>query len=109
MDEATSHSPEKEQGELMNIVGDTEVGEPCMFGKDMHLSVFYCLCCVKDISTYMSEDQVVEERYLELNEEEDIRLDAIRENIGGVFMRKVTIIRRLMPLCSRSTLNIRRS
>ena len=32
-----------------------------------------------DISTYMSEEQVVEERDPDLNEEEDIRLDEIRE------------------------------
>ena len=45
----------------------------------MYLYVFYCLCYVKDISTYMSEDQVAEERDPDLNEEEDIRLDIIRE------------------------------
>ena len=50
-----------------------------MFGKCMCLYVFYCLCYVKDISTYMSEEQVAEERDPDLNEEEDIRLDAIRE------------------------------
>ena len=78
MYEVISHSPKKEQIELLTIVGDTEVGEPCMFGKGMYLSVFYCLCYEMDIFTYMSEDQVSEERYLELNEEEDIRLYAIR-------------------------------
>ena len=45
----------------------------------MYLYVFYCLCYEMDISTYMSEDQVPEDRYPDLNEEEDIRLDAIRE------------------------------
>ena len=50
-----------------------------MFGKGMYLYVFYCLCFVKYISTDMSKDQVVEERDPKLNEEEDIRLDAIRE------------------------------
>ena len=62
----------------MTIVGGPEVVEPCMIGKFMFLSVFYCLCCVKDISTDMSEDQVAEERDPDLNEEEDIRLDTIR-------------------------------
>ena len=62
MDEAISHSPEKEQGELLTIVGDTEVGEPCMSVKGMYLSLFYCLCYEMDIFTYMSEDQVSEER-----------------------------------------------
>ena len=42
-------------------------------------SVFYCLCYVTDISTDMSEDQVAEEIDPDLNEEEDIRLDAIGE------------------------------
>ena len=51
-----------------------------MFGKDVYLSLFYCLCYVKYISTDMSEDQVSEERYPDLNKEEDIRLDAIRED-----------------------------
>ena len=50
-----------------------------MFGKSMYLYVFYCLCYAKDISTYMSEDQVAEERYPDLNEEENIRLDEIME------------------------------
>ena len=62
----------------MTIVGGPEVGEPCMFGKGMYSCVFYCLCYVKDISTYMLEDQVTEERDTDLNEEEYIRLDAIR-------------------------------
>ena len=63
----------------MTIVGDTNVGDPCMFGKGMDLSVFYCLCYVNNISTDMLEDQVAEERDPELNEEEDIILDGIRE------------------------------
>ena len=50
-----------------------------MFGKGVYLSVFYCLCYVTDISTDMSEDQVAEERDPDPNEEEDIRLDEIRE------------------------------
>ena len=40
MDDPLSHSPEKEQNELLTIVGDTEVGSPCMFDKGMFLSVF---------------------------------------------------------------------
>ena len=50
-----------------------------MFGKGMYLSLFYCLCYVMYISTYILEYQVAEERYPDLNEEEDIRLDEIRE------------------------------
>ena len=52
-----------------------------MILKGIYLSMFYCLCYDTDISTDMSEDQVVEERYPDLNEEEDIRLDAIREEL----------------------------
>ena len=74
-----SHLPEKEQGKLLTIDGDPEVVEPCMFVKVMYLSVFYCLCYVADISTYILEDQVAEEKYPDLNEKEDIRLDEIRE------------------------------
>ena len=39
------------------------------------LSFIFC-CCEKDISM---EDQVAEERYSGLNEDEGIRLDTIRE------------------------------
>ena len=51
-----------------------------MFGKGMYLYVFYCLCYVKDVYTDMLEDQVSEERDLESNEDEDIKLDSIRED-----------------------------
>ena len=50
-----------------------------MFGKGMHLSVFYCLCYEMDIYTYMSEYQVSEERNTDLNEDEDIKMDEIRD------------------------------
>ena len=50
-----------------------------MFVKGMYLYVFYCLCYDTDISTYMSEEQVAEERDPDLNEKGDIRLDEIRE------------------------------
>ena len=79
MDEVISHSTKKQQGGLLPIVGYPKVGEPCMFVKGMYLSVFYCLCYVKDMSTDMSEDQVSEKRDPYFNEEEDIRLDAIRK------------------------------
>ena len=52
----------------------------CMFVKDMYLSVFYCLCYDTDISTDISEEQVVQERDPDLNEMEDIRFDEIRED-----------------------------
>ena len=41
--------------------------------------MLYCLCYVTDISTDILEDQVAEEKYPDLNEKEDIRLDEIRE------------------------------
>ena len=50
-----------------------------MFGKYMYLSLFYCLCYVMGISANMLEDKVAEERDPDLNEEEDIILDEIRE------------------------------
>ena len=50
-----------------------------MFGKVMYFSVIYYLYYVKDIYTDMSEEQVAEERDPDLNEVEDIRLYAIRE------------------------------
>ena len=50
-----------------------------MFVRDIYLYVSYCLCHANDISTYMSEEQVLEEIDPDLSEEEDIRLDEIRE------------------------------
>ena len=56
-----------------------------MFVNGVYLSVFYCLCYEMDVSTDMSEEQVSEERDMDLNEEEDIRIDEIRdEHQGGV-------------------------
>ena len=49
MDEPLSNSPKKEQGELLIIDGNPEVGEPCMFGRGIYFSVFYCLCYVKEV------------------------------------------------------------
>ena len=79
MEESISHLPEKEEGVLLTVNGDPEVGEPFIFVKGMYLSVFYCLCYDTYISTYMLEEQVVEERYPDLNEKEDIILDEIRK------------------------------
>ena len=53
----------------MIIDGDTEVAEPFTFQRGMHLLVFYCLCYVMDISTYMLEEQVSEERDPDLIED----------------------------------------
>ena len=55
MDEPLSNSPKKEQGKLLIIDGNPEIGEPCMFVRGMYLSVFYFLCYVKDMSTDLLE------------------------------------------------------
>ena len=47
--------------------------------KDVYFSIFYCFGCKKDRYTDMTEEQVAEWRDPDLNEEEDIILDAIRE------------------------------
>ena len=49
-----------------------------MVGRGIYLSMFYCLCCFKDISTDIMEEQVSEERYPDLNYEEDIRMEDSR-------------------------------
>ena len=85
IDEPISHLPQKGKGEVLTVDGYPEVVEPCMFGKCMYLSVFYCLCYAKDRSTDMSEGQVTEERDPDLNEEEDIRMeDSSEEYWRGV-------------------------
>ena len=51
-----------------------------MFERGMFLSVFYCLCYIHDMSMNMLDEQVSEERYMDLNEEEDIRMDGTRDD-----------------------------
>ena len=48
--------------------------------KGIYFSVFYCSCYDTDISTYILEELVVEERDPDLNEMEDIRFDKIQED-----------------------------
>ena len=50
-----------------------------MFIKGIYLSEFYYLCYSKGKYTDMSDEQVEEERYPDLNEKDDIRLDEIWE------------------------------
>ena len=64
---------------MFTINGNPEVVEPCMFVKGMYFYVLYCLCYYKYVSTDILENQVAEERDPDLNEDEDVRLDAIRE------------------------------
>ena len=58
MDEPILYHPKKEQVELLTIDGDPVVEESLMFERGMNFSVFYCLCYVKDISTF--EENVLE-------------------------------------------------
>ena len=44
----------------------------------MYFSVFYCLCCVKEISMDMLEERVSEDMDPDLNEEEDIIMEDSR-------------------------------
>ena len=80
MGEPLSNSPKKEQGECLTIAGDPEVVEPCMFGNGMYLSIFYWFWYEMDISTGIYEEQVSEEIYPDLDEEEDTRMDDSTEN-----------------------------
>ena len=41
--------------------------------------MFHFLCYAKEVSTDFLEEQVSEERYMDLNEEKDIRMDDTRE------------------------------
>ena len=56
MDETLPSSPVNEQGELLIINGNPEVGEHCMFGRGVYLSVFNFFGCIKDISMDFSEE-----------------------------------------------------
>ena len=64
---------------MLIIYGDTKVEEPFMFQRGMYLHVFYCLCYVEEISTYMLGEKVSEDRDMEFNEEENIRTEDSRE------------------------------
>ena len=48
-----------------------------MFERGMYFSVFYCLCYVKEIRTYMFEEKMPNKRDADLNE--DIRMEVSRE------------------------------
>ena len=47
--------------------------------KKLCIFSLFCCCCVEDISIDLLEEQVLEERDLELNEEEDTRMEDSRE------------------------------
>ena len=69
-----------------------------MFGKCLYLYVFYCLCCDRDRFTDISEDQIAEERDPDLNEEEDVALDEIREEHWRGFAEEVDDKKKIHPL-----------
>ena len=51
-----------------------------MYVKGMYLSLFYWLCYVKYMSTYLLGEHVSEERDPNSNNEEDIIMDETRDN-----------------------------
>ena len=51
-----------------------------MFERGIYFYLIYCLCYVKETSTDMLEGKVSEERYPDLNEEEDIIVEDSRED-----------------------------
>ena len=58
---------------------DPVVEEGSIFERGVYLSIFYCLCFVQEISTDTVEEHVLEDRELDLDEEEDIRITYSRE------------------------------
>ena len=73
-------SPEIKEVEPLTINSNHLDGKPCMFVKVVYLSVFYFLCYDTNFTTDYSEEQVVEERDLDLDEMDDIRFDKIRDD-----------------------------
>ena len=63
----------------MIIDGNPEVEEPCMFERGTYLPMFYHFCYAEEISADVLEEKVSEDRYPELNEEEDTRVDDTRD------------------------------
>ena len=74
LDETISDPPKIGQGELLTIDGGPVCKGYGMFEKGMHLSIFYCLCFVEDISENIAEKQVTEETDLDLEGGEDFRI-----------------------------------
>ena len=50
-----------------------------MLERGIYLYIIYCLCYVKKVSMDTLERQVLEERDLDLNQDEDIRMEYRRE------------------------------
>ena len=63
----------------MTIYGDPVVEECYMFERGIYFPIFHCLCFVNEISTYMLEGQVLEDRDPDSEEEEDIKILYISE------------------------------
>ena len=61
-DDPISDLTQKAQGEFLTIVRDTFVEEGSMFKLGIHLYIFYCLYFVMNVSTYMVQENMLEER-----------------------------------------------
>ena len=65
---------------MTTIDGDSDVEKPCKFVRGMYLAVFYCLCYIKERSTDVLKEHVLEEKDADLNDEEDIKIEYSRGN-----------------------------
>ena len=93
MDEPLSNSPEKEQGGLFIIDGNTEVGEPYIFGRCTYSSVFYCLFYVKYMSTAFFMNRCQKKEMLIQMRSRISEYMTLGVSIGGVLLSMVTIKR----------------
>ena len=67
-------SPKKQEGAFLTIYGDTVDEGDHMFEQDMYLSIFHCLCYIRQILIDMLEEQKREEGEIDLEIEEDIMI-----------------------------------
>ena len=64
----------------MTFDGGPVVKEGYIFERNVYFYVFYCLCFVDDISTYVLEEQLLEEKDPHLDEEDDKKMADSRED-----------------------------
>ena len=79
-EDSISDLPPKGEGELLIINGYPVFEEGAIYGNGMYLSLFYCLCFVKERNMDMLEEQLRAERYTDLEINGDIRLCVNRGN-----------------------------
>ena len=94
MDEPLSNYPEKEQGELLIIDGNHEVGEPCMFGRGMYLYMIYFLCYVEEMSKDFWRNRCRKREIRTYTRRRIPEWMKLGTSIEEIFLRKVTIGRR---------------